>query len=203
MTAAGLGDIEKFPFIDPPDHRNIKDGVQLLEELGALDGKPKSGSRAGRRAAAHPAGPQALPAAGRPAAGPDGAGGRPQRLRPRGHGDRRGAVHPGPARAALGQAAAGRPAARPLQGRDERLPGVPEPVALRARAAEGAVLVRVPPDVPVGVPELPADTRVAGHLRAAAHGRQDDGHPASASRTRAPDHVHTSRCWPVCSRTSG
>ncbi|MEU0278459.1 ATP-dependent RNA helicase HrpA [Streptomyces sp. NPDC006195] len=37
MTAAGLGDIEKFPFIDPPDHRNIRDGVQLLQELGAFD----------------------------------------------------------------------------------------------------------------------------------------------------------------------
>ncbi|MFC9910567.1 ATP-dependent RNA helicase HrpA [Streptomyces sp. NPDC127197] len=37
MTAAGLGDIEKFPFIDPPDHRNIRDGVHLLQELGALD----------------------------------------------------------------------------------------------------------------------------------------------------------------------
>ncbi|MFJ4748305.1 ATP-dependent RNA helicase HrpA [Streptomyces albogriseolus] len=37
MTAAGLGEIEKFPFIDPPDHRNIRDGVQLLQELGALD----------------------------------------------------------------------------------------------------------------------------------------------------------------------
>ncbi|MEV5471050.1 ATP-dependent RNA helicase HrpA [Streptomyces sp. NPDC052207] len=37
MTAAGLGDIEKFPFIDPPDHRNIRDGVQLLQELSALD----------------------------------------------------------------------------------------------------------------------------------------------------------------------
>ncbi|MET7761854.1 ATP-dependent RNA helicase HrpA [Streptomyces sp. NPDC005393] len=41
MTAAGLGDIEKFPFIDPPDRRNIKDGVQLLEELNALDSKEK------------------------------------------------------------------------------------------------------------------------------------------------------------------
>ncbi|WP_063735494.1 ATP-dependent RNA helicase HrpA [Streptomyces sp. RTd22] len=41
MTAAGLGDIEKFPFIDPPDRRNVKDGVQLLEELHALDGKQK------------------------------------------------------------------------------------------------------------------------------------------------------------------
>ncbi|MFH9615515.1 ATP-dependent RNA helicase HrpA [Streptomyces pratensis] len=37
MTAAGLGEIEKFPFIDPPDHRNIRDGIQLLQELGALD----------------------------------------------------------------------------------------------------------------------------------------------------------------------
>ncbi|MFF4950985.1 ATP-dependent RNA helicase HrpA [Streptomyces chattanoogensis] len=41
MTAAGLGDIEKFPFIDPPDRRNIKDGIDLLSELGALDTKQK------------------------------------------------------------------------------------------------------------------------------------------------------------------
>ncbi|MFI1616000.1 ATP-dependent RNA helicase HrpA [Streptomyces lydicus] len=41
MTAAGLGEIEKFPFIDPPDRRNIKDGVDLLSELGALDTKQK------------------------------------------------------------------------------------------------------------------------------------------------------------------
>ncbi|MFE0460507.1 ATP-dependent RNA helicase HrpA [Kitasatospora sp. NPDC058965] len=37
MTAAGLGDIAAFPFLDPPDSRNIKDGVSLLQELGALD----------------------------------------------------------------------------------------------------------------------------------------------------------------------
>ncbi|XCM80797.1 ATP-dependent RNA helicase HrpA [Kitasatospora sp. HUAS MG31] len=37
MTAAGLGDIAAFPFLDPPDPRNIKDGVNLLHELGALD----------------------------------------------------------------------------------------------------------------------------------------------------------------------
>ncbi|AZK95038.1 MULTISPECIES: ATP-dependent RNA helicase HrpA [Streptomyces] len=42
MTAAGLGDIEKFPFIDPPDHRNIRDGVQLLQELGAFDPAQKA-----------------------------------------------------------------------------------------------------------------------------------------------------------------
>ncbi|MCZ7415320.1 ATP-dependent RNA helicase HrpA [Streptomyces sp. WMMC897] len=37
MTAAGLGDVGRFPFIDPPDQRSVKAGVQLLEELGALD----------------------------------------------------------------------------------------------------------------------------------------------------------------------
>ncbi|MFI6825218.1 ATP-dependent RNA helicase HrpA [Micromonospora sp. NPDC050187] len=37
MTAIGLGDIAAFPFIDPPDRRNITDGMNLLHELGALD----------------------------------------------------------------------------------------------------------------------------------------------------------------------
>ncbi|MFE9427879.1 ATP-dependent RNA helicase HrpA [Kitasatospora sp. NPDC006697] len=41
MTAAGLGDIAAFPFLDPPDSRNIKDGVNLLQELGALDPEAK------------------------------------------------------------------------------------------------------------------------------------------------------------------
>ncbi|MER7674584.1 ATP-dependent RNA helicase HrpA [Kitasatospora sp. NPDC096128] len=41
MTAAGLGDISAFPFLDPPDSRNIKDGVHLLHELGALDPEEK------------------------------------------------------------------------------------------------------------------------------------------------------------------
>ena len=36
MTALGLGDVAAFPFLDPPDHRQVKDGVALLEELGAL-----------------------------------------------------------------------------------------------------------------------------------------------------------------------
>ena len=36
MTALGLGDVAAFPFIDPPDSRSIRDGVALLEELGAL-----------------------------------------------------------------------------------------------------------------------------------------------------------------------
>lgn len=36
MTALGLGDVESFPFVEPPDRRNIADGVTLLEDLGAL-----------------------------------------------------------------------------------------------------------------------------------------------------------------------
>ncbi len=37
MTALGLGDIAAFPFVEAPDRRQVKDGVALLEELGALD----------------------------------------------------------------------------------------------------------------------------------------------------------------------
>jgi ATP-dependent helicase HrpA len=36
MTSLGLGQVERFPFVDPPDGRAIRAGVQLLEELGAL-----------------------------------------------------------------------------------------------------------------------------------------------------------------------
>lgn len=38
MKALGLGGVERFPFIDPPDRRYINDGLRLLRELGALDG---------------------------------------------------------------------------------------------------------------------------------------------------------------------
>ncbi|UYP20622.1 ATP-dependent RNA helicase HrpA [Rhodococcus sp. Z13] len=37
MTALGLGDIENFPFVEAPDPRAIRDGIALLEELGALE----------------------------------------------------------------------------------------------------------------------------------------------------------------------
>ena len=32
-----IGEVRSFPFIDPPDHRLINDGFQLLTELGAVD----------------------------------------------------------------------------------------------------------------------------------------------------------------------
>jgi ATP-dependent helicase HrpA len=38
MAAAELGDIADYPFLEPPDRRQVADGVNLLRELGALDG---------------------------------------------------------------------------------------------------------------------------------------------------------------------
>jgi len=37
MKALHLGDVEQFPFIDPPPRRAVADGYQLLTELGAVD----------------------------------------------------------------------------------------------------------------------------------------------------------------------
>jgi ATP-dependent helicase HrpA len=37
MLSLGLGELNKFPFVQPPEDRNIKDGLSLLEELGAVD----------------------------------------------------------------------------------------------------------------------------------------------------------------------
>ncbi|MEZ5508719.1 MAG: ATP-dependent RNA helicase HrpA [Gammaproteobacteria bacterium] len=39
MQGLRLGDVNRFPFIDPPDSRLINDGYRLLEELGAVDRK--------------------------------------------------------------------------------------------------------------------------------------------------------------------
>ena len=36
MTSLGLGDIAAFPFVESPDSRYIRDGIRLLEELGAI-----------------------------------------------------------------------------------------------------------------------------------------------------------------------
>ncbi|MFI7551077.1 ATP-dependent RNA helicase HrpA [Micromonospora sediminimaris] len=62
MTAIGLGDIAAFPFIDPPDRRNITDGVNLLHELGAIDPTETEPSRRltslGRRLAQLPVDPR-------------------------------------------------------------------------------------------------------------------------------------------------
>ena len=54
MTSLGLGDVARFPFVEPPDRRQVTAGVQLLEELGALvstgstDGGGRSTDKGGR-----------------------------------------------------------------------------------------------------------------------------------------------------------
>ncbi|MBV9951652.1 MAG: ATP-dependent RNA helicase HrpA, partial [Acidimicrobiia bacterium] len=53
MANLGLGDVASFPFLDPPSPRAVRDGVALLEELGALDpavepGGPGRLTRTGR-----------------------------------------------------------------------------------------------------------------------------------------------------------
>jgi ATP-dependent helicase HrpA len=37
MKSMGIGEIESFPFIDPPSPKMVSDGYQLLMELGAVD----------------------------------------------------------------------------------------------------------------------------------------------------------------------
>jgi ATP-dependent helicase HrpA len=57
MAALGLGDLAAFGFIDPPDRRNIADGVQLLQELGAFTAEQKL-SDVGRQLARLPIDPR-------------------------------------------------------------------------------------------------------------------------------------------------
>ncbi|HEY1485088.1 MAG TPA: ATP-dependent RNA helicase HrpA [Micromonosporaceae bacterium] len=57
MTAYGLGDIAAFPFIDPPDRRNIADGLALLHEIGAFTNDRKL-TALGRKLAALPVDPR-------------------------------------------------------------------------------------------------------------------------------------------------
>ncbi len=47
MKMLGFGEVECFPFIEPPDSRLIRDGYRLLEELGAV-GADKRITRLGR-----------------------------------------------------------------------------------------------------------------------------------------------------------
>ena len=41
MISLDLGDPEKFPFLDPPFNNAIREGYELLRELGAIDGHKK------------------------------------------------------------------------------------------------------------------------------------------------------------------
>lgn len=58
MASLGLGKVEDFPFIDPPDVRAVRSGVQLLEEIGALRGKDLQLTKIGRQLARLPIDPR-------------------------------------------------------------------------------------------------------------------------------------------------
>ncbi len=57
MAALQLGEVENFGFLDPPDNRSIRDGVQLLQELGAFDAQGAI-TALGRRLARLPVDPR-------------------------------------------------------------------------------------------------------------------------------------------------
>ena len=57
MASLGLGDIEDFPFVEPPDRRNVRDGLQVLEELGALEADGRL-TKVGRQLAQLPIDPR-------------------------------------------------------------------------------------------------------------------------------------------------
>jgi ATP-dependent helicase HrpA len=65
MASAGLGEVEDFPFVEPPDRAAIRDGVNLLDELGAVHPDHSEGgdrglslTRLGRRLARLPIDPR-------------------------------------------------------------------------------------------------------------------------------------------------
>jgi ATP-dependent helicase HrpA len=61
MAALDLGAVSDFPFLDPPDARQVRDGVNLLHELGALDPAAPAGKRLtamGRKLARLPVDPR-------------------------------------------------------------------------------------------------------------------------------------------------
>ena len=49
MLSLDLGEISAFPFVEPPDSRNINDGVRLLEELAAIEPKKQLSKKAGNK----------------------------------------------------------------------------------------------------------------------------------------------------------
>jgi ATP-dependent helicase HrpA len=57
MANLNLGDPERFPFVDAPDARLIRDGFKLLEELGAVDGRHRI-TETGRKLARLPVDPR-------------------------------------------------------------------------------------------------------------------------------------------------
>ncbi len=57
LKSLGIGELDSFPFLDPPPRRLVKDGYRLLEELGALNPAGRL-TKSGRLLARLPIDPQ-------------------------------------------------------------------------------------------------------------------------------------------------
>ncbi|KAF1858564.1 hypothetical protein Lal_00015083, partial [Lupinus albus] len=129
-----------------------------------------------RRQRTHRDGPQAGQAAARPARGPHDPGRRRQRVPHRDADHRVRAVRAGPARPPDGIPAAGRRKAQEVRGREERIPLLPEDLALvraghRAQEDEPPAAGKLPRKLPVAG----APARVARRAFATAHDREGAG----------------------------
>ena len=163
MASLGLGPVEDFPFVDPPERRAVRDGVNLLVEIGALapDGPSDRGpGRGGRPGSA----PRSADGAGdrqgsRPSAAPS----------PQGTGSGRGAPRRGSARPGHRLTRIGRDLARlPIDPRLGRML-----LEADANGCASEVLVIVAALSIQDVRERPAEHQAAAD---AAHARLADPH---------------------------
>ncbi len=191
MMSLGLGDIMAFPFLQPPDRRGVRDGLDLLAELGAVEGDRLT--KTGRMLTQ-------LPVDVRFAR---------MLLESKNNGVVRevAAIVAGlsiqdPARASGREASAGRPAARPVRRPDERLHLAAQPLESPREGTEGTVGQRVPPDVQGRVPELPAGAGVARPVPATHQGREAPRHRARRE-VDGCRRASTGHCSPGCCPGSG
>ena len=139
-----LGDIESFPFLDPPRSDVVRDGYKTLFELGALD-ENRELTEIGRRLSRLPVDP------------------RIGRMILAAHEEdclaevliiAAALEVPGPAGASAGEARRGRRRPRPAGPSRFRLPRLPQDLGLRPQAQEGPLPQPVPPGLPAELPLL-------------------------------------------------
>ncbi len=130
MAALALGDVEAFPFVEPPGPRAIADGYQLLQELGAVDAERRL-TPLGRELARLPVDPRIGRMVARRARA---------RLPRRSAGHRERAVGARSARAAAREAAGGRPGAPRLPRRALGLPVAARALGVLRREARREAL---------------------------------------------------------------
>ncbi len=121
MTSLGLGDLARFPFVEPPDRRNVSAGNQLLEELGAF-AVPEPPAEEHRAGGAAPARSEGAPWPTTPSARPSLQGGQ---------------SHPRPAAP---------PPSAPAPRRGRRSAGAPEVAPAPRLTRIGSRLARLPID---------------------------------------------------------